>query len=94
MGNPTPAPLLKLIMERDGGICQKCGGRGSDIHHIVPGGMGGKRVHKEANLITLCRLCHQKTESKSMREWCQNWSRERYGDTVDRILKGKWGAME
>jgi hypothetical protein len=91
MGNPTPTALLKIIMERDGGLCQKCGGRGSDIHHIVPAGLGGKRKHLEANLITLClehhMLCHS---NKDMKNWCVQWSRERYGDTVDRLLKSKW----
>ena len=91
--NPIPPALIRLILERDEGLCQKCHGRGEDIHHIVFGGTGRRRVHREENMLTLCRACHDTAHSKRwMREWTYEWSRERYGNVVDKLLREKWGA--
>jgi len=44
--------------------CEVCGAvRNLDRHHVIPRGMGGRRdpaIHDPANLMTLCRQCHQK----------------------------------
>ena len=43
--------------------CEICGSnRGLDRHHVVPKRMGGSKdpdVQSDANLMTLCRTCHQ-----------------------------------
>lgn len=43
--------------------CEICGGSGGlDRHHVTPRRMGGSKnpaVTSEANLMTLCRTCHQ-----------------------------------
>ena len=51
----------KLIRKRDKFICQHCGERGWDVHHIIP----RRLTHNDDadNLITLCRLCHRLIES-------------------------------
>ena len=91
MANPIPKKLLQEVMERDEGLCQHCFGMGSHPHHIVPAGMGRMRTHRIENLVTLCFSCHSRTHSeKSMREWCYEWSRERYGEVVDKLLSEKW----
>lgn len=64
-----PARLRREVAERDQGICRVCGrwvGEQGAIHHIDFGGdrvgMGGRRVHELANLLTVGWLyehdCH------------------------------------
>lgn len=73
--------LRQKIRERDGYICQldtyfKCGVRGSktlqqsrtiilDVHHINY----DRWDCSESNLITLCRSCHSKTNSRARTAW-------------------------
>jgi 5-methylcytosine-specific restriction endonuclease McrA len=50
--------LRRVVLERDGWRCQKCGSfRNLDVHHMRRRSALGDDV--EANLITLCRECHQ-----------------------------------
>lgn len=57
--------LREIIRERDNYICQECGvhqeeiGRKLDIHHIDY----NKENCNLKNLISLCRICHIKTNS-------------------------------
>jgi len=52
------ATLRRVVLERDGWRCQKCGSfRNLDIHHMRRRSALGDDA--EANLITLCRNCHQ-----------------------------------
>jgi 5-methylcytosine-specific restriction endonuclease McrA len=91
VAHPIPKKLIKAVLERDDSICQYCGRQGVNIHHIVPAGMGGKRIHAIENLITLCLECHGEAHSsKDMREWTYEWSRQKYGDKVDKLLAEKW----
>lgn len=53
----------RRVLERDGYTCQACGDRGGpygdvELHvdHILPKSRGGS--HREENLQTLCRGCH------------------------------------
>ena len=91
MAKPIPKKIIKAILERDGSICQYCGRQGVNIHHIVPAGIGRKRLHIKENLITLCLDCHREAHtSKDMREWTYAWSRRLYGDVIDKLLELKW----
>lgn len=91
MAKPIPKALVKAVLSRDNEICQCCGRRGANIHHIVFGGTGRKRIHIKENLITLCLDCHREAHSsKEMREWTYDWSRKKYGDKVDKLLQEKW----
>lgn len=50
----------RLALARDGHRCRVCGADDRDaltVHHIYPKGLGG--VNCPANLVTLCRQCHQ-----------------------------------
>ena len=49
-----PESRRRSVMDRDGGRCQICGGRGKDVHHIH-----GSSNHP-ANLQLLCKTCHNK----------------------------------
>lgn len=60
----------KIYMEHfDYGIddfipCEVCKTRAVDIHHIEPRGMGGSKLKDFiANLVALCRACHECAES-------------------------------
>ena len=91
MAKPIPKKLIKAILERDEGICQYCGKQGANIHHILFGGTGRKRIHCIENLITLCGECHRGAHSnRGMREFTYEWSRQKYGDAIDRLLVEKW----
>ena len=71
-----PQHLRDAVDERDGGFCRMCGkflGGRRAIHHIYYGGdrqgMGGRREHYLANLVSLCYLpgdmdCHQRAHSR------------------------------
>mgnify|MGYP003109503976 CR=1 FL=1 len=50
--------------------CEVCKTRAVDIHHIEPRGMGGSKSKDFiANLVALCRTCHQCAEySKAFNE--------------------------
>jgi len=66
---PDWLPLRKLVLERDGYKCVKCGmgqeearerGHTLSIHHIVP--WRDTQDNSMENLITLCQSCHMKEE--------------------------------
>ncbi len=57
--------ISKLVRERDGNRCRRCGlseedGASLVVHHIWPRNRGGSNWH--SNLITLCRTCHAEVE--------------------------------
>ena len=61
---------ISLYYERMGLVlgdhifCEVCLKKASDIHHIIPKGVGGdKRKDVFDNLIALCRGCHTKAHS-------------------------------
>jgi 5-methylcytosine-specific restriction endonuclease McrA len=88
-----PKRLAEEVINRDENICQKCGKYGGQLHHVVFGGIGRRKIHKLENLITLCQDCHRLAHSsKDMREWTYQWTRNRYGRAVDKLLKDKWSG--
>ena len=52
----------KLVNDRDGGLCVRCGSEATDIHHRQLRGLGGssdpETNYNPANLVSLCRSCH------------------------------------
>lgn len=91
MTKQIPDKIRKAVMERDEGQCQYCSRPASQLHHIVYGGTGRKRIHEEYNIISLCWTHHEKVHSdKETREWTYEWSRDLYGDKIDKLLKEKW----
>jgi predicted HNH restriction endonuclease len=58
-------PHVKLYMEtygygeQDFIPCAYCKSRSTDIHHLIPKGMGGSKTKDYIlNLVALCRNCH------------------------------------
>lgn len=46
--------------------CEMCGKKATDIHHIECRGMGGSKLKDFiANLMGLCRVCHDKYGDKT-----------------------------
>jgi 5-methylcytosine-specific restriction endonuclease McrA len=83
----------KLASERDEDTCQLCGKRAVEVHHIVPAGMGGKRVNELYNMLCLCDECHKLAHrSRKTRERLEDWSRERYGPVIDELIMKKRGG--
>lgn len=54
----------KLAMKRDKGICQKCGVKAVEVHHLRPYQLfeNSTEANKLENLQSLCKQCHTKTE--------------------------------
>ena len=62
---PEWEKVSKLVRERDGNRCRRCGLSEEDgvslvVHHVWPRSRGGSNWH--SNLITLCRTCHAEVE--------------------------------
>ena len=45
-------------------LCENCGEKAVDLHHIICKGLGGSKTKDYIeNLIALCRDCHEKAET-------------------------------
>ena len=49
--------VRRVVLDRDGWRCQRCGGYGKEADHIVPLEQGGA-MFDQSNLQCLCRDCH------------------------------------
>lgn len=69
----------QAIQERDKGICRRCDGVGTDIHHMLPRKAGGTSdaaiAYGPDNLVTLCRPCHTWIESNRTQAMAEGWLR-------------------
>lgn len=63
----------KVVKARDGGICRKCGERGTDGAHIFPKGRYRSMRQNPDNLLWLCRRDHQHFHAHpaEFRDWLQ-----------------------
>ena len=50
------AATRKLIMERDGGLCVRCGAKAVHIHHVIYRSQGG--LGTVDNGVSVCERCH------------------------------------
>ena len=62
--NKLDENIRKAVILRDGCKCMECGKSNCklEVHHIKPRRLNGSNTL--SNLITLCEICHQKTEGK------------------------------
>jgi len=57
LGKQVYRRLMKLVLERDGWRCQKCGSlENLQVHHQIR--RSQRRHDSLANLVTLCAFCH------------------------------------
>ena len=64
-GYDVLAALTKKILIRDNYTCLACGERGGSLaaHHIEPWALNRELRYAPANLVTLCKECHQQFHS-------------------------------
>lgn len=78
--------VRKQIYERDNGLCQECGSRGTEIHHVKFRSQGGRGV--VTNGLLLCADCHRKIHK--IRKFAKKWQEifeDRYGSDY---YKDEW----
>ena len=61
-----PAELRSEVFERDRGVCQYCGERGTTLDHVLPVSKGGKA--NRFNLLVACHACNSKKSAKVLPE--------------------------
>lgn len=49
--------FIKKVLERDNRICQCCGFKADEVHHIIPLALRGE--DEMYNMITICNFCHR-----------------------------------
>lgn len=71
----------RLVRERARDMCELCGAPGDDPHHRKLTGMGGGGDHGAANLLFLCRPCHDSVHLGDA-QWAreQGWMVSRWAD--------------
>ena len=52
--------LVEEIKDRSCGLCEICGGRGEQIHHIFGGNGRRRKTERKECLKLLCSRCHTK----------------------------------
>jgi 5-methylcytosine-specific restriction endonuclease McrA len=62
----------KRIIERDNGLCVKCGAKYEEIHHIIFRSQGGAGT--DDNGVCVCHRCHELAHKlKRERKWFENY---------------------
>jgi 5-methylcytosine-specific restriction protein A len=55
-------PLRRIVLARDGGVCQTCGEVGTIVDHIHPKSLGGS--DELDNLALICARCHRRKTAR------------------------------
>lgn len=58
MANPIPPESRRIVEQRDGRRCVRCGGVGSEWHHRRGRAVRDQHQHCACNGIMLCPTCH------------------------------------
>lgn len=59
-------------------VCEICGAKAVDIHHIDARGMGGSNKDNINNLMALCRECHvYYGDKKEFKDYLKNIKKHR-----------------
>lgn len=61
LGTPTNATcqaLARQVRRRDHATCLVCGKHGTHVHHLEPWALNRNLRYNPANLVTLCKECH------------------------------------
>ena len=69
------ARLRRVVIDRDGWRCRRCGHPGNlEVHHVEPLAAGGAPLAL-ANLETVCRWCHLSAHLSPERAAWRAWMR-------------------
>lgn len=61
-------PILRgAVLDRDGWICEYCGGAATEVDHVDPRARGGATT--PANLVATCRPCNKMKGARTPGEW-------------------------
>lgn len=63
------AKLRRMMLQRDNFTCQICFESGMDAHHIKTIKERPDLAFELFNLVTLCKICHDKKVSKHEKDW-------------------------
>lgn len=79
--------VRKNILSRDEGKCRKCSRPATDVHHRQVKGMGGtsdpRREYGAANLVSLCRACHNYIHAHPAESYEMGWLVHSWQDPED-----------
>ena len=82
--------IREMVRLRDKGICQKCGGQGSHVSHVVPRTNKGLRWDMD-NVKLLCVRCHLYWWHKDVADaW--TWFQAEFPYRADRIQSKRYKA--
>lgn len=66
-----------VVLRRSGGVCERCrASMAVDVHHRRARGSGGSTapgINSPANLVHLCRVCHEWVESHFTEALATGW---------------------
>jgi 5-methylcytosine-specific restriction endonuclease McrA len=69
-------PILRgAVLDRDGWICEYCGGEATEVDHVDPRARGGATT--PANLVAVCRSCNKAKGFRTPGEWRRDEALER-----------------
>ncbi len=71
-----PERVRRAVVERDEGLCRRCGTAGAEVHHRRGRGAGGTSIdaHGLARCILLCLACHRWAESERAAAYATGWA--------------------
>jgi|SRR5690625_3974099 len=74
------------VYEENNGLCQQCGGIGTEIHHVYPRSRGGRGV--KTNALLVCHDCHREIHQNNdlLNDWIRHY-KSFYGDD---FYKDRW----
>lgn len=89
-----PDRIRGLVTLRDRYLCQRCGTRGTDLHHRRSRSVPGPHCHCTCNLVLLCRTCHSWAHTNPFHARAQGIIVSRYADDVaGYVTQTKLGAL-
>lgn len=76
--NQFSRKVRKQIMDANNGLCQSCGNKATQIHHVFPRARGGRGVY--TNGMATCSRCHDRIHKDNtlLNHWIFTYERE-YG---------------
>lgn len=85
--NEFSQKVRNQIMKDENGLCQSCGNKATQIHHVRPRGRQGRGVY--TNGMAICNSCHTRIHKDNalMNHWIllyeQKYGKDFYKDVFD-----------